>query len=337
MEGAMTPPQQLEKLVLACQRLAGSDHVEGALSGIVYGLYDLCAASAVAVVLRDPEGDALRVKSSRGLAAQFCQQFRRRAGDPAASEIIDGQQEVFLDDCAAEPQRAARLQLGPVPGSLACVPIVTPGRSVGYLYVARPVGRPFTDDEKLWIRAFAHLGAAAVERGELLRLRDAQPMDPETHVYKFRHFCRRLSDEVERGRRLSRPTAVLLFAIDRFEAYENVHGHERAAELFAACVDVVRGALRHIDFIGRYGNHQLAACLIESTAREAAAVGRRLQESVAVCFPPEQPELRLRIGVASLVRDGQQAMDLLQEAQRDLHRSPAGAVGEAQSSGNVNG
>lgn len=317
----MTPQQQHEKLLLACQRLAGSYHAEAALSGIVHALHDICGATAAAVVLREEETGSVLIKSCRGLSAHFCQQFARRGSDKALTDVIDGQQEVFLDDCAAEAERAEALTLEKAAASLACAPVITPGRSVGYVYVARDPARAFTGDERNWIRVFAHLAAAAVDRGELVRLRHDQPIDPETHVYNFHHFCLRLNEEVERGRRLSRPTAVLLMSIEGLEAYENTHGHDAAAALFARCVQAVGGSLRQIDLLGRFGTHQLVACLIESTAKEAEAVSRRLRENTADLWPADHPQLCLRIGLTSLVRDGQQAMDLLEEAQRNLHRS----------------
>ncbi len=322
----MTPREQHEKLLMACQRLSGGYHVEGALSGIVYALHDICQAAATAVVLRENASSSIVVKACRGLSAQFCQQFHRRGADSAQANIIDGQAEVFIDNTTNDPALADALTLEGETGSLACVPIITPGRSVGYLYLGRTLPGTFTEDDKTWIRVFARLASVAVERGELHRLRHDQPIDPETHIYNFHHFRQRLSEEVDRGRRLSRPTAVLLMAIDGFAGYENVHGHDEAGALFVSCVDAVKKSLRQIDFLGRFGTHQLVACLIETTAKEADAVSRRLRENVAEIWPSGAPQLNLRIGLATLSRDGQQAMDLLEEAQRNLQHSPAGSV-----------
>jgi diguanylate cyclase (GGDEF)-like protein len=77
--------------------------------------------------------------------------------------------------------------------------------------------------------------------------------------------------ELARAARYEQPICLAMLDLDHFKSINDRFGHAVGDEALRAVADVVRGQLRTVDLLGRYGGEELMVVLPQ-TAREAARV-----------------------------------------------------------------
>ena len=90
-------------------------------------------------------------------------------------------------------------------------------------------------------------------------------------------LCRRLAEFRRRGTCLS----LLLIEIDQFKTTQQCLGSNAAAALVRGVVMALRGTLREMDLIARYGDAQFAMLLPATSGVEAAVCAKRVRAEVA--------------------------------------------------------
>lgn len=121
----------------------------------------------------------------------------------------------------------------------------------------------------------AELARARDEAEQLARL------DALTGVANRRSFQEAAEREFQRERRYGHPVAVLVFDIDLFKQINDSHGHAAGDTVIRAVADIVRGAVREVDFVARIGGEEFAVLLPEVHASEASRTAERLRARVA--------------------------------------------------------
>jgi diguanylate cyclase (GGDEF)-like protein len=106
-------------------------------------------------------------------------------------------------------------------------------------------------------------------------------IDPVTRIANAQHFSRRLVGESVAAYREGHNLAVLMVSIDQFEILAERHGRQRIDDLLAQAARVIEGDLRSRDCAARYSDRIFGVLLAEADLQAAAAVGRRLQRTLA--------------------------------------------------------
>ncbi|HEU0237608.1 MAG TPA: PAS domain S-box protein, partial [Candidatus Limnocylindrales bacterium] len=177
-EAAEDSAARTDRLARAAGALVGAftrDEVFGVI------LHDSIAgngASGGAIVMRDPDAPEIEVVASMGLAAVTVDRWRRMALDediPFAVAVRSGDpvwiRDYATDESGNEEVRAARRAS---PNRAACaVPIVIEGRAVGALGLTFGAPRPFDEEDRRYISAYADLAAQALDRVSLSEAREA--------------------------------------------------------------------------------------------------------------------------------------------------------------------
>ena len=132
------------------------------------------------------------------------------------------------------------------------------------------------------------------------RLRLLATTDPLTGLMNRRTFSQRLHQELARAKRYKTALSLLIIDLDWLKAINDVHGHSAGDKAIDAVADTLRRGLRATDLAARYAGDEFVA-LLETTAREALGLARRLGAQVAtIALGPQGASLSVSIGVADL-------------------------------------
>lgn len=189
------------------------------------------------------------------------------------------------------------------------------------------VGKPFDErellarvDGLLRIRAMHDDLATAKQRLEALAVTDEL-----TGLYNFRYLSTRLREELKRAERHREPLACAMLDVDRFKRINDDLGHDVGDLVLREVARRVRGAVREIDVVARYGGDELLLILPSTPFSGALTVASRVWNDVRVApIRANGQELRVTtsIGVALYPsRDVTDAEALLRAADQALYQA----------------
>jgi diguanylate cyclase (GGDEF)-like protein len=150
--------------------------------------------------------------------------------------------------------------------------------------------------------------------------------DGLTGAHNKRHFIEKLSMEVKRARRYSRPVSLIMADIDHFKHYNDTNGHVEGDNALKGIADCIMKTVRKEDFVARYGGEEFTIILPETDGAGARMIAERVRLSVIVEeFPNEdkQPRgmLTISLGIATLSGGFENHDDLIIKADRALYRA----------------
>lgn len=189
------------------------------------------------------------------------------------------------------------------------------------------VGKPFDERELvarveglLRIRAMHDELAAATRRLEALAVTDEL-----TGLYNYRYLNTRLREELKRAERHREPLACAMLDVDRFKRINDDHGHDVGDVVLREVARRVRGAVREIDVVARYGGDELLLILPSTPFSGALTVASRVWNDIRAT-PVSAGDLELRlscsIGVALYPsRDVSDPDALLRAADQALYQA----------------
>ena len=150
--------------------------------------------------------------------------------------------------------------------------------------------------------------------------------DSLTGLYNFGFFRERLALEISRARHTSDPVSLILFDIDHFKRYNDVHGHQEGNGVLVRVAEILRTAGRRGDIVARFGGEEFVLLLYGATRNDAwllaDSLRRRVEEEG---FPGahSQPSGRLTVsaGVATFPEDAAADEELIEAADVRLYES----------------
>ncbi len=134
----------------------------------------------------------------------------------------------------------------------------------------------------------ALLLVAVADQGR--RLLERATTDGLTGLPNRATFLERAARELVRAERSGSSLAVVMLDIDRFKRFNDRYGHLAGDRVLALAGRAVAGAVRGIDFAGRYGGEELVLLLVDVDAEAALAAVERVREAVAGVRVPQVPE-----------------------------------------------
>jgi diguanylate cyclase (GGDEF)-like protein len=153
-----------------------------------------------------------------------------------------------------------------------------------------------------------------LQRRELSRVSRS---DPLTDCLNRRGFEERFAAELSRANRAQRPLSIVLIDLDDFKRVNDELGHAAGDELLCWAVTTMSAEVRPSDAIGRLGGDEFAVLAPGAEAREATALGERLQAALSARAP-------LSFGVATYPDDGIERGSLHQRADQALYAAKHG-------------
>ncbi|MDO8682414.1 MAG: diguanylate cyclase [Armatimonadota bacterium] len=150
--------------------------------------------------------------------------------------------------------------------------------------------------------------------------------DGLTGLYNHRYFQERLSQELKRAIRYTRPLALIMIDVDGFKAINDSLGHPAGDTILRKVADTITQNIREIDIATRYGGDEFTIILPETDLDEAVQTAERIRrvfdsQHVGGVFSKAQqpnqshsPNVTLSIGVAVCPKHARQRDSLLAAA-----------------------
>lgn len=157
------------------------------------------------------------------------------------------------------------------------------------------------------------------ERVRARALDELASTDPLTGVSNRRGAEQALRHQLARVERYGGQLSVALFDLDRFKERNDHHGHAAGDEALVAVVSALRGRLRAVDVIGRWGGDELLVICPEASPKDACRSADRWRELIAdLGLAAGSDRVTTSIGLASY-QPGDDVDTILTRADRALY------------------
>jgi diguanylate cyclase (GGDEF)-like protein len=174
-----------------------------------------------------------------------------------------------------------------------------------------------------YLNIFASQVALALEKARLYAdLQRLAVTDSLTGCYNRRGLFELGEREVERARRYERPLSLIMMDIDHFKRINDRFGHAAGDLALQALVQRIRGHVREIDLVGRYGGEEFVVLLPESDLPRAAQIAERLRQAIgesSIPTPQGAIDITVSIGVAQADAATKNLEALIGRADRALY------------------
>ncbi|WP_338477954.1 GGDEF domain-containing protein [Pseudomonas trivialis] len=145
--------------------------------------------------------------------------------------------------------------------------------------------------------------------------------DPLTQTGNRIAMDQTLQREIDMARRHLNPLSLLMLDIDHFKHINDTHGHSAGDNVLRAVAASIKGQLRNVDMVFRYGGEEFLI-LLSNTSREAAAmVGERLRQAAQAedyWADDTRIDLTVSLGCSTLLA-AESAESLLRRADNALY------------------
>ncbi|MGZ9705639.1 GGDEF domain-containing protein [Pseudomonas sp. GNP013] len=145
--------------------------------------------------------------------------------------------------------------------------------------------------------------------------------DPLTQTGNRIAMDQTLQREIDMARRHLNPLSLLMLDIDHFKHINDTHGHSAGDHVLRAVAASIKGQLRNVDMVFRYGGEEFLI-LLSNTSREAAAmVGERLRQAAQAenyWADDTRIDLTVSLGCSTLLA-AESAESLLRRADNALY------------------
>ncbi|OQA30587.1 MAG: RNA polymerase sigma factor SigA [Betaproteobacteria bacterium ADurb.Bin341] len=128
-----------------------------------------------------------------------------------------------------------------------------------------------------WIRQ--SILQALAEQSRIVRL----PLNQVGSLNKINKAFAKLEQEFERSVRYQRPLSVIMLDVDHFKRINDRHGHAVGDQILRAIADTLKGSVRNVDLLARFGGEEFIVLLPETGQPEALCLAERILNRVKAC------------------------------------------------------
>lgn len=158
------------------------------------------------------------------------------------------------------------------------------------------------------------------------RLAELAVTDELTGMANRRKVLEELEGAMALARRQKTSLSVALADMDHFKEVNDTLGHGAGDQMLVAAAQAMRGVLRNVDLIGRYGGEEFIVLLPGSDlagAREAGERLRRAIETLEFRNPVTGRHSTISIGLATLEAEAIDPVELIRRADQALYEAKA--------------
>ncbi|MEL6911132.1 MAG: diguanylate cyclase [Cyanobacteria bacterium J06598_4] len=159
------------------------------------------------------------------------------------------------------------------------------------------------------------------------RLNRLANIDSLTQVYNRYHFDRALSQLWNAARHEQKVISLIMCDVDNFKLFNDTYGHLMGDKCLAEVAQAIKqGVGRQQDVVARYGGEEFAVILPQTDAVGVAAVSQKIINSVHQLHlvhakSTVSDRVTISCGVASLVPQNDDSLELIQAADRALYQA----------------
>jgi diguanylate cyclase (GGDEF)-like protein len=105
--------------------------------------------------------------------------------------------------------------------------------------------------------------------------------DPLTRLMNRRAFLGHAEQELARVDRFGGSISVGLLDVDHFKSVNDTYGHGAGDQVLAAIAEAVRGAVRRVDIVSRWGGEEIVLLLPGTALAGAEVVAERVRQAIS--------------------------------------------------------
>jgi len=172
--------------------------------------------------------------------------------------------------------------------------------------------------------------AAALER--LAELQGLALLDPLTGVGNRRYAEMKLQAALDAFRRYNWRLGVLFLDLDHFKSVNDTYGHDTGDRVLRMVARTLRGNLRLIDDLGRWGGEEFVVAVTNTTEEHLGLVAERIRKLVALSvLEAGSHQIRVTASIgATMARAEDTPQSLLERADQLMYRAKAGGRNRVQ-------
>ena len=215
----------------------------------------------------------------------------------------------------------------PAPTKSLCTPLVTQDGSSGVLYLySRSPAATLGEATERFVETVAEQLALALSN---LRLRESllqqSIRDPLTGLFNRRHLEETLDLELHRATRRGEPISAVMFDVDHFKRYNDLHGHDAGDAVLRALGNLVQTHIRAGDVACRFGGEEFLLLQPGLGAEDARSRAESLRQAVSSLsltnHGVELGSITVSMGVATYPEHAHDRAALLKRADEALYRA----------------
>ena len=145
------------------------------------------------------------------------------------------------------------------------------------------IKKPFEMDHLVHIVNRCFEKSRILREKELLEeeVRRLSITDDLTGLYNYRHFYKKLEEEIIRADRQKMPLSLMMFDVDNFKKYNDTRGHIEGDRVLEKIGGIVAQCIRQkVDSGYRYGGDEFAVLLIGVKTDRASEIAERIRSLV---------------------------------------------------------
>jgi len=150
------------------------------------------------------------------------------------------------------------------------------------------------------------------------KLEIAARFDSLTGLKNRHYFFERVSEEMERAKRLKTPVTLAIADIDHFKTVNDEYGHPAGDQALKEIAAIIDANVRAADIAGRIGGEEFAILFTDTSLAVAAEVAERIREATQG-FSVENWKAGISVGLAQWRGEGEPINGLLKRADDALY------------------
>lgn len=309
--------EQIEQIGRA---LASSLDPQEVLVKIIDAVLDLVEhAQGASVWLLEP-GLVARVAASGGSPSLPVGLEWTLRGSPFA-DVADDNRSITLDDLRSGPVLPPEFREYVSGGSGVAVPLTVAGEVAGILFCDSPDDRPMGPGEEGILQRLASQASVALGNARLhASVQSLSLTDPLTGLANRRHLRLHLDREVAAARR-GRSLHSVIFDLDGFKQYNDMHGHLAGDNALRAFARVLLDENRAMNLVARYGGDEFISVLTDSSDEGAAQYVERVRGRVRTEPLLSAGNVKITWGIGAFDSETMSdSNDLIEAADADFYR-----------------
>lgn len=155
------------------------------------------------------------------------------------------------------------------------------------------------------------------QQGALQRLATTDTLTGLPNRRKIEEACQL---QMARVRRYKEKLSIIIVDVDHFKSVNDTHGHQVGDQVLQNVAKVLRGAIREVDFVGRWGGEEFMVICPNTKLTDAGSVGEKLRAAIAGHAFPVVGNKTASFGVAEL-GTGEALAKAVERADAALYRA----------------
>lgn len=150
-------------------------------------------------------------------------------------------------------------------------------------------------------------------------LKNQATIDGLTGLYNNRYIYERLEEETRRCSKNKCTFVVMILDIDHFKRINDTYGHLTGDKILKDLAEILKGNIREIDLVGRYGGEEFLIMLTDAYLSDGFEAAEKIRRAVENMEFVKNIRLTISIGVEEYT--GEKVSELLEKADSKLYKA----------------